>query len=358
MVVDPQPPRMPTAPKSRTPPQSGGHRFLELDGLRGWASLSVVCFHVFWEMFGRADPSFRTPVTAALFNGHMAVAIFFVLSGEALSLPYWQSRDRRLIARQALKRYPRLTIPIFCSCLLVFVLLSLGLTFPQQASALLNGQEWLGRFLPFQPSVTGLLEYATFGVYAHHSTEISYNPFLWTMETELMGSFIVFVLLWADKYIRRLDVVLVVVILACAGWYPFLCGFLVGFLLGKLHGRQVFARMQHTPRSRAVTGLGMAMALATGGYLLYFDIYAPPVYLMAASTFVVSMHGNDRATAFLRNRLSRQMGRLSFPLYLVHFPVLVSLGCGAVVVVAGNHMLSVAWMAAIGGLTVAVSLGV
>lgn len=64
-----------------------------INGLRGYAILSVVCYHVFARFTEPGQTtfawlSFELPVSAVLENGWMGVNIFFVLSGFVLFLPY------------------------------------------------------------------------------------------------------------------------------------------------------------------------------------------------------------------------------------------------------------------------------
>jgi peptidoglycan/LPS O-acetylase OafA/YrhL len=79
------------------------YRLHTLDSLRGLAALAVVfghCLRVFPEFGTRPYPGpvswagfvlKRTPL-AVLVDGHVAVLIFFVLSGLVLSLPFQQGR--------------------------------------------------------------------------------------------------------------------------------------------------------------------------------------------------------------------------------------------------------------------------
>src|SRR5262245_41931407 len=63
-------------------------RVHEIDGVRGWAALSVLFFHLFWELFGGVVPAFRSSILRFWLDGPLAVYIFFVLSGDALSWPF------------------------------------------------------------------------------------------------------------------------------------------------------------------------------------------------------------------------------------------------------------------------------
>lgn len=99
-------------------------RINALDGLRGWAAVTVVVYHVVWETFGSVLPVIHNPLFAVFMNRSLAVALFFILSGEALSVAYFQSRDEKLVVGSVLKRYSRLTIPVVASSLVVFAIIS------------------------------------------------------------------------------------------------------------------------------------------------------------------------------------------------------------------------------------------
>src|SRR5258706_1988331 len=92
-------------------------RFHEIDGLRGWAALSVVVFHLYWETFGVVMPGLRNPATAFFLDAGLAVSLFFVLSGEALSAAYFAGKGEVAVVKLCVKRYTRLTIPIAATCL-------------------------------------------------------------------------------------------------------------------------------------------------------------------------------------------------------------------------------------------------
>jgi len=47
--------------------------------------------------------------------------------------------------------------------------------------------------------------------------------------------------------------------------------------------------------------------------------------VVAAPVFLLGVHSNPHLLGFFRSRLSLFLGRISFPLYVLQFPVLVSL---------------------------------
>ena len=104
-------------------------RIGEIDGVRGWAALCVLLFHLVWETFGNLFPLIKVPYLKLFFDGPMAVYVFFILSGDALSSGYIRSLNKNLIYKLIIKRYFRLLGPILLSCLIVYFLLYFHLTF-------------------------------------------------------------------------------------------------------------------------------------------------------------------------------------------------------------------------------------
>jgi len=78
-------------------------------------------------MFGQLIPALRNPVTGFFLDGKLAVSIFFVLSGEALSSAYFCGGGELAVVRLAVKRYSRLTVPIAASSLATYCLYKSGL---------------------------------------------------------------------------------------------------------------------------------------------------------------------------------------------------------------------------------------
>jgi peptidoglycan/LPS O-acetylase OafA/YrhL len=271
-------------------------RLFELDGLRGWASLSVLLFHIFCEIFGTLVPSFRGILPVAFMNGHFAVAIFFVLSGEALSIPYWKSGSRGYVLRQMAKRYPRLTIPVFFSNAIVFLLWKAGLIFSGQAAPMVN---WLSD-LPFTPNLGDLFHYSFLGVYGLN-TPHPYNPLLWSMRIEIFGSFIIFGILLLESIFRIgvIEFVVIIVAISLAVQPGFSC-ILFGLIFGRLHALGFFALCRNTAWMQPISWIMLGAVLLLGsstqreywidgaGVLLFMK--SSSKFLMAAVAIVFFVH--------------------------------------------------------------------
>jgi peptidoglycan/LPS O-acetylase OafA/YrhL len=337
-------------------------RLFELDGLRGWASFSVLLFHIFCEIFGTLVPAFRGIIPVSIMNGHLAVIVFFVLSGEALSIPYWRSESRGYVLRQIVKRYPRLTIPVFFSSLVVFLVWKAGLVFSGQAQPMVS---WLSD-LQFTPTPGNLFDFSFLGVYGL-GTWFPYNPVLWTMRIEFLGSFVIFGILLFDSVFRIRFVEFLIVMLAISLVVePGLTCFLFGSILGRLHVFGFFAWCRKTAWIQPISWLllGIALLLCSGAQRAYWFeeagilhfVRSSSKFVMAGVAIVFLIHCNFAVTRFFRSGISRFLGKISFPLYLVQFSVLISFTSAAIVFANGHGGLNWLSISIVSALSIIVSL--
>ncbi len=326
-----------------------------MDGLRGWAAISVMLFHIFSETFGNIEPAFRSPLVSPFLNGVLAVAVFFVLSGDALSASYWGRQSRRSVVRLAVKRYFRLTLPIFVSCLIVFLLMKFGLIFSHQAAQVVNREDWLGAFLDFDPSLRELVRYAGFDVFFNHTASKSFNPMLWTMSLELLGSVVVFLYLLLEVEIRLKFSFLWFVFFVCLCGHSLIACFVFGMICGRLRacGGFDWLRSQRAAQALAIFVVFIAVFGADLDHRLHLGF---GLNIIAACLLVFGVYASRPLGSFFSCRLSRWLGRVSFPLYLVHFPVIASFTSGLVVLTHahGTFGPTAIWLIALG--SVALSL--
>jgi peptidoglycan/LPS O-acetylase OafA/YrhL len=305
-----------------------------LDGLRGWGALSVVLFHVFWETFGALVPAFRNPITGFLCDGRLAVCVFFVLSGEALSAAFFAGKGDAATIRLAIKRYPRLATPILASCLIIFALDRCGLVYSSQAAAIVHRADWIGGWLRAPPTLAFTLRYSLYDVFFSDDFDHAVNPMLWTMRIELLGSFLVFALLLAWRRLSR-PRLLVLALFVVAAAAPteslnYLSCFFAGVAFADWRTRGFFSAPRPHPCWGPLAAIG-AVGAADG--FLHCVGYDGGKTAFAV-VLMLAVHSSPPLVAFFSGGLSRALGRISFPLYLIQFPVLLSL-TSALIVAAG-----------------------
>ena len=133
-------------------------------------------------------------ILVGLVNGPAAVTFFFVLSGFVLTRRYFKTGDVTIIARSAVKRWPRLAGPVLLTVLASWALFAAGLYCFQNAAGII-GSPWLEKFAfaydtPFIPSFRDALEQGAF--FTLFRGDCYYDSSLWTMRYELIGSFMAF----------------------------------------------------------------------------------------------------------------------------------------------------------------------
>jgi peptidoglycan/LPS O-acetylase OafA/YrhL len=321
-------------------------RIFALDGLRGWAALSVVCFHLLWETFGEVDPLVRNAFTAFLLDGSLAVSLFFVLSGEALSSSYFAGGGRRAVVDLAIKRYPRLVIPVLATSIITAILVHFGANYNAAAGEIVGRSDWLGSWVGFAPSLLGTFRFALFGVFTS-ATLVSPTealvPFLWTMRIELMGSVLVFALLLLSHGRRYgWHMTLAVFAVLMAGYVigrPSIAGnlacFVAGLVFAKLRFDGFFDRAKAQPWTFYVSSGAIVVLLAIDSVMHskgFYDARCP----LFAMLFVAFVSCNNLAEHFLSSAVSQFLGRISFPIFLIQFPVIISL-TSWLIVRAGVH---------------------
>jgi peptidoglycan/LPS O-acetylase OafA/YrhL len=310
-------------------PRASSLRAFEIDGIRGWASLIVLLFHAFREMLKIAIPAVDSPMLAPLFASDLAVSVFFVLSGDALSLGFFNSSQFGAIDRLVVRRYFRLTVPILMSCLVTLVIMKAGLDYHAEAAQILGRQDWLGGFLTFSPSLYECLKYSLIKVYVAHTTGGSYNPFLWTMSIEMVGSMLVFLACYVWPRLKRSELVCIYLIVGLTMLGSFFALFFAGILFSSWRQRGVFERLL-TSRIHQYTALA-AVVLCTFVYIVAGSRAASHEVLhrlmipVLSMTLVFCAYSQRGLKMFFSNGLSRFLGVISFPVYLLQFQVLISL---------------------------------
>lgn len=336
---------------------------MELEGLRGVAAIAVVLYHCLQAFYPFAiygalyktqplqhmrfeDNYYGTPL-AALTNGVFAVAIFFVLSGFVLSIGFFQTKRVELVRRMAMNRYVRLMLPALASVLICWVVIKLGLASRIQAADI-NSSHWLyERWEGFDLGLLSALQQGLIGIFTNFSnSDKLFNPVLWTMTTEFVGSFIVFafLLLFAGSKYRWLAYGALFVAL----FNSWIVGFIAGMLLADLYSSGVIRRARRKYLAFGLPLLGLVFGAYPRGEVhgtLYqyltipgIDIHFQMLYtLLGAAVLVFSViYIKQLADVFAGKWLSR-LGKYTFSLYLVHIPVILTLMTGLFIFL-NSHM--------------------
>lgn len=316
------------------------------DGLRGIASLSVVLHHSLLMFFpasmlrffggvatpgaatGLTEKLASTPVLSVLWNGRLAVCIFFVLSGYVLSAKFVRDGDANHIRAQAARRYMRLGIPIFASAVFACALYMAG-AYRIESAAGISGSAWL---MIVRPIGLDWAEAIRQGLYsAMLLTKTTVNPPLYTMHVEFFGSLLTFAFCLLGRGRERFMSALFVIVMMVVSpeEWPYYVAFLIGFFLARAEA----PTWKLAPIVAVFFGVVVADAAAFDGAWSWVPIdldYSHRFTLSNVAGGALIVYG-VRFGALRRVLCSPPfalLGRISFPLYLTHFPILASLGCG------------------------------
>jgi peptidoglycan/LPS O-acetylase OafA/YrhL len=301
----------------------------------------VVVFHYFAMVVPTLTPDLEAhphwiadlPPSVA-FNGPFAVVVFFVLSGFVVSKSVARRSDP--LALTIGLRYLRLTLPAVASILLAWALLRL---FPTSASQLhaLSGAKWL-LYTPNGdiPSLAAAVKEGVYGTYRWGWSD--FNNVLWTMKIELTGSVAIY-LIYALLPSRHRSAALIATLLpliSFSGRPLYYCAFVFGALMQEAWSAGRLPRVA----SALFIGVGLLLGSQNAGFADRYGFDGWPeilqpgnkegaLYALAATFVVYGCLTSHLAARLLASRACLFLGRISFGLYLVHVPLLVTLFAAA-----------------------------
>lgn len=364
------------------------HAIAALDGVRGWACLLVFNFHflftytwkvaVGWGFAGENFGILHLPVIHVLVSGHIMVAIFFVLSGYVLSYkPLKLIRSRSwdqvftTLASATFRRGLRLYIPSIVGMILVFLAVRAGVYNYSQV-VVNRGQTILGtneqhppimksfqrQFWHWYMTVVRLIDPWNWTLYYNH-----YNPHLWTIPVEFRSSIVLFVTILATSRLKSVVRMSLVggLIWFCMRWGRWdVVHFLFGMILAELDlingtwERPAGEDKASTPSSHQKQkfrapgrrwwiaafffGLYLGSSPNTGykwtPFYMWLGKLTPRTYpephrfplTLGAVLIIFSINRSKDLQRLFVNPLSQYLGKISYAFYIVHGPILHSLG--------------------------------
>lgn len=355
-------PRPDPAPASAPLPRPAG-RLPQLDGVRGAASVVVMIHHAFlvmpWATAGYFAPREELDGPARLMTysplhlvwaGSEAVLLFFVLSGAVLVHPLLDPARPARWRTYYPSRLVRLYVPVAAAVALAVVVV---LVVPRHAAP--GASEWVARHdVPLTP--TGIAR----DLVLLRGTGWT-NSALWSLRWEVVFSLLLplYVLVVRRPRLATASVVPYVALLLVAGarapssavFYllVFAAGSLLALLVVRAPAREtgtVTGWLLTTVAVLALTWRWWPRSLGLDDVTRYWPVAA---VVGSAAVLLLVVRWPPARRVFSSRALVR-CGTISFSLYLVHEPVVVS---AAILVPTG-----LSWLAAIVGVVVAVPLAV
>ena len=325
-------------------------RLTQLEGVRGLAALIVVAWHFVWAFapwelgsvagLSSADGVVGNPLLAAI-DGPAAVGLFFVLSGFVLPLGFLRSGNTRIVLNMAAKRWLRLAGLSLLSVLLCYAMFRLGL-FQFRAAGKVTHSAWLATYgsgAPhghLHPSLGRAVREGLVGAFVQNSDSV--EPGLWTMRHELLGSFVslgVALAMWNRRGLTA-GAILLLALTTAPLLDPWLIPFIAGTGLAWLSCRRSLRLRWPAAMASIAVGLFLFGYLEPRGAYAGFAVLQDSagyrydrilVHTLAGLLVLLGLLGNESFGRALSVRPLLALGRLSFPIYLFHFPLLCSLAC-------------------------------
>lgn len=335
---------------------------LSLEGLRGLASLSVVIGHftfVFSPYLANlyyptpgAQPRFAVesvlayPPFTLLFSADAAVCVFFVMSGYVLTTRFITSNSLEGIQTAAAKRYIRLVLPTAASILFAWLLWKWGAILTKEAVQI-GVAGWVEGWYRERLSLPGALFNAFLGAPLFAQTGL--NPPVWTIQVELIGSIILFSM--TSLFFGR-----PVLFVAWSLFFANILGFrlpnalfYVSFFAGALLNYASEWLNRHQKASIVIFTIGIVGVSYNYSPLYQFmqGLRLPDLgpigpdfnilprlfwHTTGAIALVAGVIGWRKANSFLSKGAFVYLGKISFSMYLVHMPIIMSvaLGCSKI----------------------------
>ncbi|MCX8507672.1 MAG: acyltransferase [Rhodobacteraceae bacterium] len=303
-------------------------KLISLEAVRGIASLIVLVHHV---ILGFA-PELKTDYPAGfqhtplnwMINGTAAVALFFVLSGFVLTRRFYEmDRQTALLLWATVKRLPRLILPAGLSVMLGYLIMANGLHHNAEA-AILSDSVWLNHFA----LVDGRHDYVppirevflqSFQMFFNKDRTF-FNSNLWTMRGEYLGSLMCFAYLLVYPFMRHWRLGLLAINLALLWLSPLAGEFATPFALGCLLAQYLPRGEIKMPLWAGLLVLALALILCSSD---------KPVPMALGGFFVLlAVLCCQGLSAPLSGKIGSTLGAISFPIYLVHLLVIVTVSSG------------------------------
>jgi peptidoglycan/LPS O-acetylase OafA/YrhL len=328
-----------------------------LESIRGLAAVQVLLLH-FLAAFA-PDLVFSLPAGAAvagyihlsplyfLYDGYSAVYIFFALSGYVLT----RSFERHLAqpSSQILARIIRLGLPAIAATLIAAAVMSICGR-PNVVAGDLSGSAWFAAQWNAELSIVSAIRDGTINALLlgyrglpgvaflapwQQPVEQSFVAPLWTLSIEFYGSMVVLGLCWCARRSRALWWSVVVLGAVFAIRSAYIC-FFIGHLLASFDRAERPAPVRKLlPIFFIIFGVFLCVLAEVWQPQWLRNLCTDPTYFLFPGQFapmqqktfgailvLVGIIDLEAARAFLSRPWLVARSKLSFPLYLVHWPIL------------------------------------
>lgn len=333
---------------------------MHFEGLRGIAAFIVFMSHFrptfcvdinnkFLDYLGIVSIQKRAFIEnfiSLLYEGYLPVFIFWLMSAYLISIKLFdesRNENNKYLVEVSTKRYFRLAIPVFFSSLLCYILMKTNHIYNHELAEYLGKgykDGWLNLLYNFKPGFIHFLKTTIIEVFIPGNC--NYNIALWTMNPELLGSFLCFALFaFIRKNKRRFLLYLdIILFLTIAGFrdttYFYYLIFSIGIMwCDAIHSTDDGIYLKDKIRKIYSSKLTAIVLLIAGfGATIISDTLLPIhknlyyffTFPVKAIGFTLLINNFDSFKKIFSIKPLTFMGKISFSFYLIHIPVMFSLG--------------------------------
>lgn len=321
-----------------------------VNGIKGLETMKVVCLHFiicfFPAIYYGVDNTWvkcvnqfpaenwigKTPLFE-LVNGSFAVYFFFILSGFGLSFKFFNGVNQKSYWKKMLGRGVFFFITTLSSIFFSWCILALRLNYNISVSRI-NGNGALSGYL--YPSKAGnIIEVIKDTVMVLLKGSSEYNVVTWFMHDALLGSVLVYIILWLCKKCKKTKLILCISVVLTILYPEELC-FVVGIAISYLYSKKLSINI-HREALRIISWIMIGGGILLGGYPIVNDVnrgfYSflhinwKYCYLAGSVLILLGIFCNVQIQKIFEYKIFLWIGKYSYGIYLAHFPIIMSLGC-------------------------------
>lgn len=312
-----------------------------VEGLRGIACLVVLLSHlslIFYPyLHGQKEYLIKSNFDRILseyplgflYSGTSAVFIFFCLSGYILTFACFKSTDIvRSSARMAVARYVRLILPVSASVIFCYITIKI---IPDETI----GLSWISAWGEGLHENNGFFNALYNGLFSSvFLSDTRYNPVTWTMEIELLGSYLLLCSLPLIGVIRYKFTTCIIICLIFILSSPNKIGisyasFFIGasiYWIKAIHSKKISILILifglylagYKELNHMYTWISSRIYIQLPGGVLFGYYFIP---MISGFILVYVAVKSDVINLITSNKFSIILGRLSFSAYLIQVPV-------------------------------------